>query len=134
MLEFKKYKSDKVISNKNFGYTFSILFFALFFVLVYFFNLIIYSLLICSLVLTFITLFFSQILYYPNIIWMSFGKLISIITNPIIFGIIYYITFVPIGYLIKIIYKDYFNYKININKKTYWNKCSEENQFTHNQY
>lgn len=134
MFDIKQHKSEKIISNKNFGYSFAILFFILFIILIYFFDLTIYLLPFCSLLLAVITFFFPKILNYPSIIWMKFGKIISKITNPIIFGVIYYLTFVIVGYLIKFFYKDYFDYKINLNKKTYWIKSSEERQFTHNQY
>ena len=89
---------------------------------------------IVSIIIFFITYFFPSILYYPNKFWMIFGKFISKITNPIVFSFLYFTIFCIIGLLIKFIYKDYFNYKINKDKRTYWKNVILEKQSIKNQY
>ena len=133
MIDFQKFEIEKKISNKNFGYSFASLFLVIF-IFLFLFDLTIFFLLVVSIVLFFITFFFPSFLYYPNKYWMFFGRLISKITNPIIFCFLYFTIFSVIGLLIKLIYKDYFNYKINKNKKTYWKNVHLEKQSIKNQY
>lgn len=133
MIELQKFEKERKISNKNFGYSFAVLFLGTF-IFLCLFDLILFFLLIVSIIFFLITFFFPSFLKYPNKFWMIFGKIISKITNPIIFCFLYFTIFSIIGLLLKVIYKDYFNYKINFNKKTYWKDTHLEKQSINNQY
>ena len=53
-------------------------------------------------------------------IWLSFGKLMQKITNPIIFFLLYFLVITPIGMIMRIFKKDLLNLAINKEAKTYW--------------
>jgi|TARA_B100001093_G_scaffold515444_1_gene591776 hypothetical protein len=90
----------KAPTEKNFGLTFSI-FFLMLFILLLVLGKTIIILPIISILILILTYFFSSILRVPNYIWHEFGKLISIITNPVIMFIMYYFLFTPYGFIIK---------------------------------
>jgi len=50
-------------------------------------------------VLVILGLLLPRALVYPNHAWMSLAKLLSLITTPIILAIIFFIIFMPIGFL-----------------------------------
>lgn len=134
MNELKKNIVVKIGSEKNFGYTFTFIFFIL---SIYFFlKLPEYFLFtfIISLTFFFITFFFSSILKYPNIIWHKFGLLLGLFVSPIIIFITYILTIVPIGIIFKIIKKDPMNRKRNDKIESYWVERDEKVNDMKNQY
>ena len=129
----------KKISNlkreKDFGIVFSIIFFLLSlyslifnqgnYILFYFF---IFLLFIAG------TYIKPRWLRIPSILWLDFARLISKFTNPIIFGLIFYVILSPIGIIFRIFNIDLLNQKINKSIKTYWEqkkiiKTSVKNQY-----
>ena len=72
--------------------------------------------------------------FYPNIIWFKFGILLSKIISPVIMFLIYIITFLPIGLLLKMANKDLLKTKINKNNKSYWIKRNNDIQDLRNQF
>jgi hypothetical protein len=129
----------KKISNlkreKDFGIVFSIIFFLLsLYSLI--FNQGNYILFFFFIFLLFIagTYIKPRWLRIPSILWLDFAKLISKFTNPIIFGLIFYVILSPIGIIFRIFNIDLLNQKINKNIKTYWEqkkiiKTSVKNQY-----
>lgn len=71
----------------------------------------------------------SSILNYPNRIWFKFGLYISKIFNPVILGIIFFLLFVPIGILLKILNKDIMGLKIDKSLKTFWASTNETKNY-----
>ena len=70
----------------------------------------------------------------PSILWLDFAKIVSKITNPIIFSLIFVTLFSTLGIIFRIFRKDLLNQKILKEKKTYWQtkkviKTSVNNQF-----
>ena len=130
------YNIYKLPSEKNFGYTFSIVFFIL---SLYFFfkseeNLV-YSSFFISLTILFLVITFFKPNYFKslNILWFKFGIIISKIINPIILGLLYFIIFTPFAIWFKIIKRDALKINYNSNE-TYWDdkiyhKTSMKNQF-----
>ena len=94
----------KIPTEKNFGITFSIFFFILFILFLAIGKTIIF-LLVVSIINLLLAYFVSDILRVPNYIWYKFGKLISIITNPLIMFILYYFLFTPYGFIIRLFKK-----------------------------
>ena len=115
----KKY--FKIQSEKNFGVTFgtvSLLFSSyLYIIQSYFFSIIF---IITS--LFFFVIAFSKpvFLKWPNYIWYRFGLLLSSIVSPLVLFLMYTLTIVPIGLIMKIIKGDIIDAKIDKNAKTYW--------------
>ncbi len=65
--------------------------------------------------------FFAKPLLKPlNILWFKFGLLLYKIVNPIVMGILYYLTIVPMGLVMKAIGKDPLNRRFNPDATTYW--------------
>ena len=130
-------KKNLLPSNKKFGILFSIIFivFAFYF---YFQDLYFYSLiafLVCILLI--IIIFVNDNLLLPfNKLWMKFGMLIGKVVNPIIIGFIFFILFVPLSLIMKVLGRDEMRIKIT-KKQTYWkninenlsNKSNFKNQF-----
>ena len=105
IIELNKH-TVKISSNKNFGFTFAIIFFL---VSLYFYqksiNLFI-ILISISLFLLIITFYFPSILKYPNILWSRFGIILGLIVSPIVLFLLFYFIVTPIGLIMKILRKD----------------------------
>ena len=70
----------------------------------------------------------------PSILWLDFAKIVSKITNPIIFSLIFVTLFSTLGIILRVFRIDLLNQKILKEKKTYWQakkviKTSVNNQF-----
>ena len=53
-----------------------------------------------------------QTLIFPNKIWFKFGLLLGSVVAPIILGILYFITVVPTGLIMRLLGKDLLNQKM----------------------
>ena len=110
----------QVPSNKNFGY-----FFTFFFSLVgaYFYysaNVIwAYVFIVTTLIFLLVTLIKSDVLLPLNRLWMRFGLLLGRIVSPIVFGVIFFGLFAPIGILMRLIGRDELRLKFN-RKQSHW--------------
>tara|TARA_B110000858_G_C17594462_1_gene377216 strand:+ start:115 stop:519 length:405 start_codon:yes stop_codon:yes gene_type:complete len=61
-----------------------------------------------------------KVLIFPNKLWFKFGLLLGSIIAPIVMAIIYFITVVPTGIVMRLLGKDLLNQKLDINAKSYW--------------
>ena len=52
--------------------------------------------------------------------WMRFGLLLHKITNPIIMGLVFFVTVTPTALVMKMMGLDPLNRKIDRNAKSYW--------------
>ena len=57
-----------------------------------------------------------------NTLWFNFGMALGSIIAPIVMMIVYFITVVPIGLIMRAIGKDILNQKIDREAKSYWIK------------
>ena len=98
--------SQKIGSNKSFGYTFSIVFILAFLYFYFIQEKFLYYLILIS--ITFLVLGFinSKILNPLNFIWFKLGIFLGNIFSPIVMGIIYFIIVTPTGLLLKLFNKD----------------------------
>ena len=113
-------------SNKNFGITFSIVFFILF---IFFYDVSkLYFSILLSLSVIFLILGLnnSELLSKPNKYWNRFGILLGTIIAPIVMSVVFYLVVVPIGVFMKIIKSNYLDIKIDKNIHTYWKKKDNE--------
>ena len=109
-------------SNKNFGITFSIVFFILF---IFFYDVSkLYFSILLSLSVIFLILGLnnSELLSKPNKYWNRFGILLGTIIAPIVMLVVFYLVVVPIGIFMKIIKSNYLDIKIDKDIHSYWKK------------
>lgn len=60
-----------------------------------------------------------------NIVWFKFGMLLAIIMTPIVMGLLYVVTFIPIGLIMQYIArKDLLRLKLDPGADSYWIKRS----------
>ena len=124
----------KISSNKSFG----IVFFIVFFIIALWplksgSDIRIVPLLI-SLIFLILGLINSNLLKPLNIIWMKFGLMLGKFMNPIIMGLIYYLTVVPTGLIFKILNKNLLNIKKKNDQKSYWIKKEKSQSTMKNQF
>ena len=126
----------KMLSNRSFGLIFSAIFMVFSIYPVLFGN----GLRIWTLIIS--LLFFSAAVLVPSILtplnklWVKFGLFMHSIINPILMGLVFFLTVLPTGIIIKCLGKDPMNRKFDNNSKSYWidrkekiSKESFDNQF-----
>jgi len=101
-------------TNRNFGYTFFIIFFLLGIIL--FLNELSYSKMVSFVAVFFLLITFlnPKILYPLNILWFKLGLLLGSIITPIILSIVFFSIFLP--------FSIFFKYR---KKKEYWQKTKQ---------
>ena len=128
-MENEKNKS----SNKSFGVVFFFVFLLIsIYPLINEGSLRIWSLII-SLIFLILGLINSKILTPLNQIWFKLGIFLGKIISPIVMSLIFFLVVTPIGLIMRIYKKDFFNLKFNQNK-SYWienggAKSKMKNQF-----
>jgi len=127
----KKPTNINMPSNKNFGITFSIIFFLLF--LFFFDSSLKYIFFTIFIIFLFFSLFAVNKLSKLNQWWFQFGIVLSSIISPIVMGVIFFGVVTPISFLMKILKKDFLNIKKNSND-TYWFQKQEKTTNLKNQF
>lgn len=61
-----------------------------------------------------------RILAVPNRLWLKFGLLLGKIVSPIALGVLFYLVFMPIGLLMRLLGKDPLKLKRDAEATTYW--------------
>jgi predicted membrane metal-binding protein len=70
--------------------------------------------------------FLAVALVYPSILaplnklWLKFGLLLYKVMNPIVLGLLFFVTIMPIGLLMRAFGKDFLRLKRDPNARTYW--------------
>ena len=121
-------------SPKSFGFLFSIVFLIVaLYPLLHSESLRIWALIISAvfLLLAFIA---PNILSFPNKLWFKLGLLLGSIIAPIIMALVYFLTVLPTGLIMRLLGKDLLKQKIDKNAKSYWIERKEpigsmKNQF-----
>lgn len=75
-----------------------------------------------AVIFLFLAFFWVAPLRPINRLWYRFGLLMFHMVNPIIMGIIFFVTIFPIGLLMRILGKDQLKLKFNRGAETYWEK------------
>ena len=75
-----------------------------------------------------------KILNLPNKLWFKFGILLGSIIAPIVMALVYFITVLPTGIIMRLLGKDLLKQKLDKNTKSYWIERKEpmgpmKNQF-----
>ena len=119
-IEVKEHSSVEIGSSRSFGFVFATVFAIMGFAPLISDNpLRIWSLAVAGVFLV-ITLIAPQILKPLNIIWFKFGMFLGSIINPVVMLLIYCITIVPIGLILRLVGKDLLLLKFNSSEKSYW--------------
>lgn len=120
-------KKIERFSEKNFGFTFSIILLLINIWVYYNYSSYVIISFVILLALLITTIFFNKFLYYPTLFWYYFGVYLSKILNPIILTILYLITIIPIGFLIRLLgNKDLINENFDNKKNSYWENIKDE--------
>ena len=136
MATIKPEQAPKQLSNRTFG-----LIFAAIFLLIALWPLIngasprTWALIIVAL-FALPALLFPRVLTPLNAAWAKFGLFMHKIVNPILMGLIFFLTVLPTGLMLKLFGKDPMRRKLDVNATTYWQqrddkvtKESFDNQF-----
>jgi hypothetical protein len=67
-----------------------------------------------------VALIFPRLLTPLNQLWVKFGLLMHKITNPILMGLIFFLTVLPTGLILRLLGKDPMRRKFMPNEETYW--------------
>jgi hypothetical protein len=90
--------------------------------------------LIISIVFLLLAFLATSVLIIPNKLWFKFGLLIGSVVAPIVLTLIYFITVMPTGIIMRFLGKDLLKQKLDKNAKSYWIERKEpvgsmKNQF-----
>jgi len=134
MSEIASHISTEQSSEKSFGVVFSIVF-----LIVSLYPLInSEGLRIWALVVSAIFLLFAyvapKILSLPNKLWFKFGMLIGSIVAPIFMALVYFVTVLPTGLIMRLLGKDLLKQKLDKNAKSYWIERKEPMGSMKNQF
>lgn len=118
--EFKTFDTVKIGSEREFGLVFTIVFLA-----ISAFPLIsgkppFYLFIFVGILTGAVTMLAPKLFAWPNRLWFKFALLISKIMTPIIMAIIFVLTVIPMGLLLKLFRKDPLQRKYDMNAKSYW--------------
>ena len=109
-------------SERNFGIVFTFVFLIIgLYPLISSGDVRIWSLVIAALLIA-ITLLRPSLFRYPNTWWFKFGLLLGSIVAPIIMGLVFVVTIIPTGIIMKLLGKDLLHLKFDRISKTYWVK------------
>jgi hypothetical protein len=78
--------------------------------------------LIVSGVFLLLALVVPAVLAPANRLWMKFGELLHSIVSPIALGIVFYVTVLPTGLLLRLFGKDPLRLRLDPNAESYWIK------------
>ena len=121
MTEISRHVSTEQSSEKSFGVVFSIVFLivSLFPPLINSEGLRIWALVV-SIIFFLLAFLAPKILVLPNKLWFKFGLLIGSIVVPIVMTMVYFITVLPTGIIMRLLGKDLLKQKLDKNAKSYW--------------
>ncbi len=120
MSEIASHISTEQSSDKSFGVVFSIVFLIVaLYPLITSAGLRIWALVVSAIFLL-LAYVAPKILSLPNKLWFKFGLLIGSIVAPIIITLIYFVTVLPTGFIMRLLGKDLLKQKLDNNAKSYW--------------
>ena len=134
MTEISRYVSTEQSSEKSFGVVFSIVFLLVaIYPLIASAELRIWALVV-SIIFFLLAFLAPKILALPNKLWFKFGILLGSIIAPVIMALVYFITVLPTGLIMRFLGKDLLKLKLNKNAKSYWIERKEPMGSMKNQF
>jgi len=120
MSEFTTNLKIKQGSEKSFGIVFSIIFLIIaLYPAVELLEFQIFSAAVSIIFLLFAFLA-PRVLIVPNKLWFKFGVFLGSIIAPIVMTLIYFVTILPVGLIMRLLGKDLLRKEIDKNSKSYW--------------
>ena len=134
MSETTSYIPTEKSSEKSFGVIFSIVFLIVsLYPLINSEGLRIWALVVST--IFFLLAFLApQVLVLPNKLWFKFGLLLGSIIAPIVMAMVYFITVLPTGIIMRLLGKDLLKQKLDNNAKSYWIERKEPMGSMKNQF
>jgi hypothetical protein len=118
----RAHKDVTVGSDRSFGLIFSAFFVAIaLFPLFFDGTLNVWALVLAGAFLS-LALFFPNFLKPMKLLWFKFGLLLHSIINPIVMGLIFFLSVFPIGLVFRLMGKDILSLKIDKSAESYWVK------------
>ena len=134
MSEIASHISTEQASEKSFGIVFSVVFLIVaLYPLINSEGLRIWAL-VASIIFFFLAFIAPKVLVFPNQLWFKFGLLLGSIVAPIVMAIVYFVTVLPTGLIMRLLGKDLLKQKLDKNAKSYWVKRSEPMGSMKNQF
>ena len=128
------FKDIEYSSPKSFGIVFSIFFLIISLYPLYKGKSIHIWALIISAIFLFLAFVAPKSLSFLNKLWFKFGMLLGSIISPIVMALIYFLTVLPTGVIMRLLNKDLLNQKLDKNSKSYWIHRSEKMNPMKNQF
>ena len=120
MSEIASHVSTEQSSEKSFGVVFSIVFLIVaLYPLITSAGIRIWALVV-SIIFFLLAFLEPKILVLPNKLWFKFGLLIGSIVAPIVITLVYLVTVVPTGLIMRLLCKYLLKQKLDKNAKSYW--------------
>ena len=134
MSEIASHVSTEQSSQKSFGVVFSIVFLIVaLYPLINSESLRIWALVV-SIIFFLLAFLAPKILVLPNKLWFKFGLLVGSIVAPIVMTLIYFVTVLPTGLIMRLLGKDLLKQKLDKNAKSYWIERKEPMGSMKNQF
>ena len=115
MTEISKDVLSEQSSDKSFGIVFSIVFLIVaLYPLINSEGLRVWAFVV-SIVFFLLAFIAPKILVFPNKLWFKFGLLISSILSPVVMALVYYVTVLPTGLIMRLLGKDLLKQKFDKN-------------------
>jgi hypothetical protein len=89
---------------------------------------------IASAIFLFLAYVAPNTLSLPNKLWFKFGILLGSIVAPIVMALVYFLTVLPTGLIMRLLGKDLLKQKLDKNAKSYWIERSEPMGSMKNQF
>jgi uncharacterized protein YqhQ len=118
--DLKREDDGKASSNKGFGLLFAAIAAAIAAGKYWFGHSYVLEWAFASALLLVISLFFSQLLAPLNRAWTKLGLLLFHVINPLVMLLMYILTIIPIGFILKLKRKDLLRLKYAPDAETYW--------------
>jgi predicted membrane metal-binding protein len=67
-----------------------------------------------------VALIYPRVLAPLNRLWLKFGLLLYKVMNPLVLGLLFFVTIMPIGLVMRAMGKDFLRLRRDPNAKTYW--------------
>jgi hypothetical protein len=111
-------------SEKSFGITFAVVFGLIAAWLYWRKHVPIYSVLAAAAAIFFLVAGFltPRALRPINLVWLKFGLLLHKIVNPIVMGLLFYVVFTPMGFIMRLAGKDLLSLKRDGAAPSYWSQ------------
>jgi hypothetical protein len=120
MSELTSYSHIRQPSEKSFGVVFSIIFLIIsLYPLINSEGLHLWAL-VASAIFFILAIIKPDLLAFPNKIWYKFGILLGSLFAPIVMALVYFLTVLPTGLIMRLLGKDLLKQSINKDTKTYW--------------